>query len=92
MDMAPADSGGGGMSRLSWKKRKSTGSYRSAKAYELFYGVQYLATAQEDKKGMWFWYGDDLNTSWRPESLAFVKAEAMAHFRNKMKAQKKAAA
>jgi hypothetical protein len=58
------------------------GPYRP-RTYKLNYGGVALATAQETRGDLWFWYGDGVNTASRPDSLENVKAEAIAHFRGK---------
>lgn len=72
------------MARYSWKRGKDyDGLARRAKTYALRYDGKELATAQESGRGsdLWFWYGDNVNTSHDPKPLAEVKADALAHFR-----------
>lgn len=74
------------MSRMSWKR--STSDRRAApETYELRCGGVKLAIAQRDEKtGLWFWYGDGRNTANCMRHFNEVRAEAMAHFREKAKA------
>lgn len=84
-----ADTGGRDLSvmgRYTWRKdKKYDGLLRHVDAYTLRYNGEELAKAQVSSRGsdLWFWYGDDINTSREPKPLAEVKAEAVAHFKAK---------
>lgn len=68
----------------SWRVAKQKGAYRLIGGrHELWRGEERLCIAAQLPSGLWYWYGDGVNTSSRPASLEVVKEEASAHFESK---------
>jgi hypothetical protein len=63
--------------RLTWrrvKQRYGPETYRLSRG-----GTDWLAVAQKNKDGSWFWYGGGQNTCANPTDLETAKTEAKAH-------------
>ena len=63
--------------RLSWRKKKQRFGPETRRLSRG--GEGWLAIAQKDKDGSWFWYGGGQNTCQTPTDLETAKKEAMAH-------------
>lgn len=48
--------------------------------YRLYCAEEHLATAQREKDGSWFWYGQGINTSRFPTTLEGVKNQVKVFF------------
>lgn len=70
--------------RFSFRKGLAyDGMRRLPEAYEFRRGGVRLANLQEHRDGGWFWYGDNINSAHRLDTLENVKAEVLAHFKGK---------
>ncbi|MFL6709265.1 MAG: hypothetical protein ACJ8HI_13765 [Massilia sp.] len=64
--------------RLRWRRSKASG-FNGPDTYELSRGERWIARAQQNRDGTWFWYGAGRNTANRPMTLEAAKAEAAAY-------------
>lgn len=73
--------------RFTWRKQPEyDGLRRLPDAFDLRLRGETIAVAQRDKRtDLWFWYGDGINTAGREATLPEVKAEAVDHFKRKIK-------
>lgn len=67
---------------LRWRQEKA-GRHGAPKTRGLYRDGVRLATAQQNKDGMWFWYGQGCNTAGRPAILSAVELEASAYIRER---------
>jgi hypothetical protein len=63
--------------RLSWRKEKQRYGPETRRLSRG--GKDWLAIAQRNKDGSWFWYGGGQNTCSTPTDLETAKKEAVAH-------------